>query len=211
LSYTWSHLEGNYPGLFRPENSQLDPNILSDFDLISLLKNRSGLLPYDRTHAIKLFGAKEFTFSNDLSASIGLSYRGNSGTPISAIGAHELYGPNEAFIVDRGSMGRTPWVNNIDSNVGVNYRLSKTNVVSLSLDVFNIFNFQGVTAVDQNYTNVAVLPIEGGKVDGELTPDKVTRAADGKPLAEADRNLNYKNPTQYQTPRQIRLGLKYTF
>ncbi|HEX8441539.1 TonB-dependent receptor, partial [Archangium sp.] len=82
-SYTWSRLEGNYPGLFRPENAQLDPNILSDFDLISLLKNRSGLLPYDRTHAFKLFGAKEFNFSKDLTASLGLSYRGNSGTPIS--------------------------------------------------------------------------------------------------------------------------------
>jgi outer membrane receptor protein involved in Fe transport len=211
VSYTWSRLEGNYPGLFRPENSQLDPNILSDFDLISLLKNRRGLLPYDRTHAIKIFGAKEFSFSNDLSASVGLSYRGNSGTPISAIGAHELYGPSEAFIVDRGSVGRTPWVNNIDSNVGVNYRLSKTNVMSLTVDVFNIFNFQGVTAVDQIYTDVAVLPIEGGKANGELTPEQITRALDGKPLAESDRNLNYGKPTQFQQPRQIRLGLKYTF
>jgi hypothetical protein len=211
-SYTWSRLEGNYPGLFRPENSQLDPNILSDFDLISLLKNRSGLLPYDRTHAVKLFGAKEFNFSNDLSASIGLSYRGNSGTPISAIGAHELYGPNEAFIVDRGSMGRTPWVNNIDTNVGVNYRISKSNVVSLSLDVFNVFNFQEATRVDQVYTNVAVLPIEGGKANGELTPDQITKASDGvTKLTEADRNLNYGKPTEYQAPRQIRVGLKYTF
>jgi hypothetical protein len=209
-SYTWSRLEGNYPGLFRPENSQLDPNILSDFDLISLLKNRSGLLPYDRTHAVKLFGAKEFNFSNDLSASIGLSYRGNSGTPISAIGAHPTYGPSEAFILDRGSYGRTPWIHNIDGNIGVNYRISKSNVVSLSLDVFNIFNFQEYTAVDQNYTNVAVLPIEGGKVEGELTPDKVTRT-NGKKLAEADLNRNFKNPTQYQAPRQVRIGLKYTF
>jgi hypothetical protein len=209
-SYTWSRLEGNYPGLFRPENAQLDPNILSDFDLISLLKNRSGLLPYDRTHALKLFGAKEFNLTNDLSASIGLSYRGNSGTPISAIGAHPTYGPSEAFILDRGSVGRTPWLHNIDSNVGVNYRVSKTNVVSLSLDVFNLFNFQGVSAVDQIYTNQAVLPIEGGKANGELTPDQVTKV-DGTKLTEADRNLNYKNPTQYQAPRQIRLGLKYTF
>jgi hypothetical protein len=210
-SYTWSRLEGNYPGLFRPENAQLDPNILSDFDLISLLKNRSGLLPYDRTHAFKLFGAKEFNFSKDLSASLGLSYRGNSGTPISAIGAHELYGPSEAFILTRGSNGRTPWVNNFDTNVGVNYRISKANVVSLSLDVFNVFNFQGVTAVDQIYTNVAVKPIEGGKANGDLSPDQVFRASNGQPLTEADRNLNYKNPTQYQAPRQIRLGLKYTF
>ncbi|HYO59237.1 TonB-dependent receptor [Archangium sp.] len=211
-SYTWSRLEGNYPGLFRPENSQLDPNILSDFDLVSLLKNRSGLLPYDRTHAVKVFGAKEFNFSNNLSASIGLSYRGNSGTPISVIGAHPTYGPSEAFIINRGSYGRTPWIHNIDSNIGVNYRISKTNVVSLSVDVFNLFNFQGVTAVDQTFTNQAVLPIEGGKAEGELTenPGQVTKV-NGKPLAESERNLNFNNPTQYQTPRQIRLGLKYTF
>ncbi len=58
VSYTWSRLYGNYPGLFRPETNQLDPNILSDFDLIDLLDNRTGLLPFDRTHAVKLFGAQ---------------------------------------------------------------------------------------------------------------------------------------------------------
>jgi outer membrane receptor protein involved in Fe transport len=215
-SYTWSRLYGNYAGLFRPENGQLDPNINSDFDLVSLLENRTGLLPYDRTHAIKLFGAKEFNLSNDLSASIGLSYRGNSGTPISYLGAHWAYGQQESFILDRGAGGRTPWVNNIDTNVGVNYRLNKTNVISLSLDVFNVFNFQQVTAVDQVYTTLAVKPIEGGKpANGELTPDQVIfdgpGARHGKPLTEDDKNLNFKQPTQYQTPRQIRLGLKYTF
>jgi outer membrane receptor protein involved in Fe transport len=215
-SYTYSKLVGNYAGLFRPENGQLDPNINSDFDLVSLLENRTGLLPYDRTHAIKLFGAKEFNLSNDLSASVGLSYRGNSGTPISYLGAHWAYGQQEAFILDRGAGGRTPWINNIDSNIGVNYRLNKTNVVSLSLDVFNLFNFQGITAVDQVYTTLAVKPIEGGKAaNGELTPDQVIfdgpGARHGQALTEADLNLNFKQPTSYQTPRQIRVGLKYTF
>jgi hypothetical protein len=214
-SYTYSKLVGNYAGLFRPENGQLDPNINSDFDLVSLLENRTGLLPYDRTHAIKLFGAKEFNFTNDLTASVGLSYRGNSGTPISYLGAHWAYGQQEAFILDRGSAGRTPWINNIDTNIGVNYRLNKTNVVSLSLDVFNLFNFQGVTGVDQTYTTLAVDPIKGGKpANGELTPDQVTIAAGaraGTKLTADDLNLNFKQPTTYQTPRQIRLGLKYTF
>ncbi len=210
-NYTWSRLFGNYPGLFRPENAQLDPNILSDFDLVSLLKNREGLLPYDRTHAIKVFGAKEFAFSKDLSASIGLSYRGNSGTPISYIGGHPLYGPSEAFIIQRGSGGRTPWVNNIDSNVGVNYRMGKTNVVSLTVDVFNIFNFQGVTSVDQNYTFSSVLPVEGGVKAGDLTPGMVDNIDTGEKLTEEELNPNFKKPTQYQAPRQIRLGLKYTF
>jgi outer membrane receptor protein involved in Fe transport len=214
-SYTWSRLYGNYPGLFRPENSQLDPNILSDFDLVSLLTNREGLLPYDRTHAIKLFGAKEFNLSKDLSASIGLSYRGNSGTPISYIGGHPLYGPSEAFIIQRGSGGRTPWVNNIDSNVGVNYRVGKTNVVSLTLDVFNVFNFQGITGVDQNFTFASVLPVEGGVKAGDLKPEMITKINDDTGAEEEftadDINKNFKKPTAYQAPRQIRVGLKYTF
>jgi outer membrane receptor protein involved in Fe transport len=214
-SYTWSRLFGNYPGLFRPENSQLDPNILSDFDLVSLLKNREGLLPYDRTHSVKLFGAKEFNLNKDLSASIGVSYRGNSGSPISYIGGHPLYGPSEAFIIQRGSGGRTPWVNNIDSNVGVNYRVGKTNVVSLTLDVFNVFNFQGVTAVDQNYTFSSVLPVEGGVKAGDLKTDMITKINDEtgeeEEFTAADINKNFKKPTSYQAPRQIRVGLKYTF
>jgi outer membrane receptor protein involved in Fe transport len=209
-NYTWSRLYGNYAGLFRPENDQLDPNVNSDFDLVELLDNRTGLLPYDRTHAIKLFGAKEFNLTKDMTASIGLSYRANSGTPISYLGGHPTYGTSEAFILDRGSAGRTPWVHNVDSNIGVNYRVTRSNVLSLSLDVFNIFNFQQYTAVDQIYANVDVKPIKGGKANGELSPDQVT-LVDGTTMTQADVNKNFKQPTIYQAPRQIRLGLKYTF
>jgi outer membrane receptor protein involved in Fe transport len=228
-NYTWSRLYGNYPGLFRPETAQLDPNILSDFDLISLLANRTGLLPFDRTHAIKVFGAKEFNFTNELSASVGLSYRGASGTPINYFGAHDLYGTDESFVLPRGSGGRTPWINTIDSNVGVNYRVSKDSVVSFTLDVFNLFNFQGVDAVDQTYTVLNVAPIEGGTpADLENLPGRVTwqegserfRDADGDGEAETpvpfgtvegDVNKNFKNPTRYQSPRQVRFGVRYTF
>jgi hypothetical protein len=209
-NYTWSRLFGNYPGLFRPENAQLDPNILSDFDLISLLQNREGLLPYDRTHSVKVFGAKEFNITNDLTTSIGLSYRGSSGTPINYIGGHPLYGPSEAFIIKRGTGGRTPWTNNFDSNVGVNYRVNKTNVVSLTLDVFNIFNFQEVATVDQNYTFSSVLPVKNVTAD-QLTPGMIDNVDTGEKLTEEELNPNFKKATSYQAPRQIRVGLKYTF
>ncbi|NOK36536.1 TonB-dependent receptor [Corallococcus exercitus] len=219
-SYTWSRLYGNYPGLFRPENNQLDPNILADFDLIALLNNRTGLLPFDRTHAIKVFGAKEFNISNALSASIGLSYRGNSGTPINYLGAYPGYGQDETFILPRGSGGRTPWINSIDSNVGVNYRVSKDSVVSFTLDVFNLFNFQGVESVDDSYTFSQVLPVYDPKTKTSGTAaDLPTADSEGRvPLADGSGNLafedvnkNYKNPDRYQAPRQIRFGVRYTF
>jgi outer membrane receptor protein involved in Fe transport len=216
-SYTWSRLYGNYPGLFRPETGQLDPNILSDFDLINLLPNRSGLLPYDRTHSVKIFGAKEFNISNQISASLGMSYRGNSGTPINFYGAHPDYGVDEAFVLQRGTGGRTPWVNTIDSNLGVNYRVSKNQVVSLTVDVFNLFNFQTATRVDETYTTESIYPLVGGTpsdLPGKVrinTGDALTDEEEPTYLSDDDVNKNFKQPVQYQAPRQFRIGLRYTF
>jgi hypothetical protein len=215
-NYTWSRLYGNYPGLFRPETGQLDPNILSDFDLINLLDNRTGLLPFDRTHSIKLFGAKEFQLTNALSASLGLSYRGASGTPINYYGAHADYGQDEVFVLPRGAGGRTPWVHNIDTNLGVNYRLGKDSVLSFSVDVFNLFNLQEVTAVDQSYTFEAVFPVKNGTAADLPTkdePGKVEKniGEEGVLLSADEVNPNFKKPTQYQAPRQIRFGVRYTF
>lgn len=211
-SYTWSRLYGNYPGLFRPETGQLDPNILSDFDLISLLDNRTGLLPYDRTHSVKVFGAKEFNFTKDFSGSLGLSYRGNSGTPINYMGGHVDYGEGEGFVLPRGSAGRTPWVNNIDTNIGLNYRVTKNSTVSFTLDVFNIFNFQTATLVDENYTYAAVLPVKDG-TPADVPSKVVVVGSDGseRPMTADDVNANFKKPTQYQSPRQVRFGVRYTF
>ncbi|WP_225888593.1 TonB-dependent receptor [Myxococcus xanthus] len=216
-NYTWSRLHGNYPGLFRPETGQLDPNILSDFDLIELLENRTGLLPFDRTHSIKVFGAKEFNISNALSASLGVSYRGNSGTPINYWGSHWAYGTDESFVLPRGAGGRTPWINTIDSNIGVNYRVSKDSVVSFTLDVFNLFNFQGVSGVDQTYTTLDIKPIPNGTpADLENLPGRVEfqdLAPRDEPFGtvDGDVNKNFKNPTSYQAPRQVRFGIRYTF
>jgi outer membrane receptor protein involved in Fe transport len=209
VSYTWSRLYGNYPGLFRPETGQLDPNILSDFDLISLLDNRTGLLPYDRTHSIKAFGAKEFNITKEVSASLGLSYRGSSGTPVNYLGGHIDYGEGEGFVLPRGSAGRTPWLNVIDTNVGVNYRVNKDSMVSFTLDVFNIFNFQKATLLDENYTYAAVLPVKDGSPSD--LPGKVLDAETGEPIDPEQVNDNFKKPTQYQSPRQIRFGVRYTF
>jgi hypothetical protein len=219
VSYTWSRLYGNYPGLFRPENNQLDPNILSDFDLIELLENRSGLLSFDRTHSVKLFGAREFKVSNALSTSLGMSYRGSSGTPISYYGAHPDYGQDEAFVLQRGTAGRTPWVNTFDSNIGLNYRLGKNQVLSVTLDVFNLFNFQTATRVDESYTYESIYPLKGGSeadLPTESSPGRV-RLNTGDPsdpveyLTYEQVNPNFRQPTQYQAPRQFRFGVRYTF
>ncbi|MFL5346049.1 MAG: TonB-dependent receptor domain-containing protein [Hyalangium sp.] len=204
-SYTWSRLWGNYSGLFRPENLQLAPNVTSDFDLISLTENHTGLLLLDHTHAVKLYGAKEFPLTGKISLNLGMSYRGTSGAPINVVGTHYIYGPDFTFILPRGAGGRLPFVHNIDTRLAANYRLSGNMTASLSVDVFNLFNFQQYTAVDQRYTADTVDAIVNGtKADlGNLTVRNSTTLAVVNP--------NFGKPTAYQSPRSIRLGARLSF
>jgi len=141
VSYTWSRLYGNYAGLFRPETGQLDPNINSTFDLISLLTNATGYLPGNHEHSIKAFAAKEFVFGSNMSFNLGLTYTARSGTPLNAFGSHEIYGADEVLIIPRGTAGTLPWQHNVDTHLAFNYKLSKDSMVTLSADVFNVFNF----------------------------------------------------------------------
>jgi len=215
VSYTWSYNRGNYAGLFRPDTGQLDPNITSDFDLISLLDNRTGPLPSDRTHYIKFFGSKEFVLSGATSLSLGLSYTGRSGAALSVYGRHPIYGNDEVYVLPRGSAGRLPWVHNFDGHIGFNYKLSKDNLITVSADVFNIFNFQQVTSKDQRYTTTSVNPLHKGdcKSDPCTTEDlgRVTEWGTTTLLAPESVNPNYGQVNGYQAARSIRFGARVTF
>ena len=160
-SYTWAKLEGNLDGLFRPQDGQLDPNINSTFDLKSLLLNQYGPLSGDITHSLKLFLAKEFVITPVFSFSLGGSFNANSGTPIDALGAHPIYGDRQAFIVNRGSAGRLPWVTSLDLKLNISYRFTKDSVLTGGLEVFNVFNSQRPITVDDRYTTSSVGPIVG--------------------------------------------------
>ncbi|MBI4701786.1 MAG: TonB-dependent receptor [Deltaproteobacteria bacterium] len=205
-SYTISYLRGNWAGLFRPETGQLDPNINSDFDLISALPNRSGPLPGDSRYTIKLFGATQFTPERFL-IDLGVGWRSWSGGPTNYYGGHELYGDGEVFILPRGMGERLPWVHRLDTHLGFGRKLGKQNSMILTMDVFNLINFQEETSVDENYTYASVLPIVGG------TPGDLGRVvhADGSALSPSEVNPNFGRATSYQAPRSFRFGLKATF
>jgi hypothetical protein len=77
------------------------------------------------------------------------------------------------------------------------------------VDIYNVFNFQGVTARDQRYTIANVRPIPDGK-----QADLATRLVHSDGTAfnpTTDKNPNYMNPTAYQEPRQFRLSAKVSF
>ena len=206
-SYTVSYLRGNYAGLFRPETAQLDPNINSDFDLRSLIVNRTGPLPGDHTHDIKLFGARDFKLTEQQHVTIGSAFRARSGAPTNYLGSHPLYGADEVFILPRGSGDRLPWIYDVDLHVGYAFKLSEATTLSITTDIFNLINFQGETARDQRYTASDVQPIANGTRSnlGSL------KNSDGTPFAASAVNPNFGHALAYQAPRTFRFGVRLTF
>src|SRR5262249_4756829 len=131
------------------------------FDLRTLLLNQDGPLSADVTHSVKAYLAKEFVITPVFSTTLGGSFNANSGPPINALGAHPIYGAGQAFIIERGSAGRLPWLTSLDAKVTLNYRFSKDSVVSAGVEAFNLFNSQRPISVDENYTAGFVGPILG--------------------------------------------------
>jgi hypothetical protein len=216
-SYTVSYLRGNYAGLFRPENNQLDPNINSDFDLRSLLLNRTGPLPGDRRHQVKLFAAKDWVLTANHHVTTGASARARSGDPTSHLGGHVVYGVDQAYILPRGSGERLPWEFSADLQLGYRFSIDKDKTIHATIDIFNVFNFQAAIARDERYTASAVLPVTTGDLNSVKHPDGtpfIATTADCPPAPAAcvpEKNPNFGNPILYQPPRIFRFGLRATF
>jgi hypothetical protein len=181
-SLLWSRNRGNYGGLFRQDNSQLDPNITSAFDLPSTLQGAYGLLPNDRTWQLKAYGS--YHWRSRLVTGFNLSWA--NGTPISKLGFDVDYGGRERFVEPRGTAGRTPTISYLDLHLAYPFHLSEF-TLQLIIDAFNIFDQQGVTAVDDLYT---------------FSRDPQTDQE------ERLRNPFWLEPIAYQSPRRVRLGLK---
>jgi hypothetical protein len=220
-SYTISSLQGNWDGFFRPSTQQLDPGANSDFDLKSLVVNRRGPLDGDRRHEIKLYGAKDWQLDEGVRLTTGISYRSRSGAPTTFLGRHNLYGLDEVFLLPRGAGERLPWVHNVDLHASLGIWQSKTNSISLTADVFNLFNFQAATARSQRYTQLEVNPItdpnaqknafEPGQDKKVIRPDLIDQTSGAPFVTESGRNANFGQPTAYQDPLTVRLGLRTTF
>jgi carboxypeptidase family protein/TonB-dependent receptor-like protein len=201
-SYTWSRLTGNYDGLYRPEDGQLDPNLNSTFDLKSLLLNQDGNLAADATHNIKVFLAKEWVVVPTFSITTGASFNAASGTPINYLGAQVTYGPGQAYILERGSGGRLPWVTAFDARVSFNFRISKDSTLSASVEGFNLFNSQRPITVDNNYTFDNVGPVANAR-NGSVPPPngEIVRILPGyDPNLTFDQNRAAGNVQSIQAP-----------
>jgi hypothetical protein len=209
-SYTYSKLQGNYPGLFAADNGQLDPNITSQYDLIELLANREGDLPADRPHNIKFDGYYTLDLKEAGSITAGARLRAQSGVPINTLGRHALYGPRESFILPRGEWGRTEFTTAADLRLQYTRPLGKNMKLSVYFDLFNVFDTQTETNVDNEYTIERVNPIVGGTKE-DLPYLKSQLAGGVETGTVANRKLNYANTSARLTPIQSRFGLRLEF
>ena len=93
----------------------------------------------------------------------GLSFRARSGAPTSYLGADPFTYPTESYLAARGSGPRLPWLFTADLQLA--YRVAAFQGVGLSVtaDVFNLFNWQRHVAVDEEYTTDNVVATEGFK------------------------------------------------
>ena len=190
-SYTLSWLRGNEDGVFEPFTSW---------------SNRSGPLPGDRTHAVKLFGGKEFELPGSSKLMAGGAYLAESGGPTSVLGSHEYFGDGAVFIFPRGSGPRLPWTHSVDLHLALQQPLPSGLTLHVSLDAFNVLNFQAVTAIDERYTlsdaaPQSCRPCTDADLAGVTTPG-------GQPAVP---NPSFRRPTAYQLPRTVRFGAKLSF
>ena len=223
-SYSYTRTIGNYPGLFSPDNGQVDPNISSQYDLIELLANRIGPLPQDRPHYIKLDGYYTFDFKKAGDLTIGARLRALSGVPINALGAHYLYGGAESFLLPRGQLGRTDFEHGLDMHFGYAKALNNKMKLEFFVDLFNIYNRQGSAGVDDVYAPQNKLtapnasggtlqnanPVSGGTYEDLIFVKTIDQnGVEGS--TPIGKNPNFRNTNVRYAPGSGRLGLRLTF
>lgn len=206
-SYTLAESKGNYEGAVKSDVGQTDTSITQDFDHAANGLGSYGYLPNHHRHTFKLFG--NYAVTDRLN--VGASFTAQSGRPYGCIGRvppsvdplapqtgtpsgwYCPMGPANATIATpRGSMGETDWTRQLD--LDFSYRVMETEgrgSLTASLAVFNVLDEDAVTRV-----------VEQGMIRND--PGSL-------PTNYAARSPYYGQPRNYQSPRSIRLGLRYSF
>jgi len=216
-SYRWSRLWGTYEGFYRDDNGQSDPGITSlyDFptndpsytaigvpefgyrgDIRYLGSLGAGPLPLDRPHQAKFFGNYAFNFGLNIGAGVNLS----SGTPLTPLAANPSYqNGGEIPEAPRGSgiqtvdgfKTRTPFLSEFSAHADYSLRLGGKERLIFLMDVFNLLDQKTVLNYD-TWTE---------------TTFKAPNPNFGLPVSSSLGG----NPPQIQTPRQFRVGVRFTF
>jgi hypothetical protein len=208
-SYTISYLHGNIDGLFNAQN-QLNVNHNADFDIPAYVTNSNGPLQADHTHDIKMFGAKDWVINKQNRFSTGLSLRASSGNAWNYLGNDNFRG-YQYYLLPRGSGGRLPWNFDVDTNVGYRFNFDKDKSILVTVDIFNLINFQEIVSRNELYTQQTAIPTkENGTLRDVVTTQNPPQGP-FVPLLKSDKDPNFGLPNGYQSPRIFRFGIRGTF
>lgn len=183
VSYVLSRNYGNYPGLYNSDLGFSFPNQNGIFQLESSMPMNEGLLPNDRPHRLKLWGAYRFDFG----LTAGTFFSVQSGGPKSRYEA--FFGTRGRFLSPRGSEGRYPtlW----DWNLRFQYPIQSGGLASnLVLDLLHIGNPQTLLWENEQETYDDDGP--DGPAPTILIP-------------------TFGDPVAFEEPFTVRLGLEVSF
>lgn len=201
-SYTLSKTKGTAEGYVNSVINQEDAGVTQDFDFGSLTDGSDGYLANDRRHVFKAYGNYAITPE----VRLGFNATVSSGRPLNCIGfvpdglpdssdaanyttASSYYclgNDGKSHLIQRGTVGRTPWSGSLDLQLAYMPTMAKGKL-TIQADVFNVFN--SLKAIELNEQR-------------DYSRDTV---------GEGKLNPNYQQPTSFQTPRSVRLTARYEF
>jgi hypothetical protein len=220
-SYVYSKLEGNYDGTFQNSTGQLDPNINSAFDYADFMVNSYGQLSNQHKNQLKFDGSYVISGGALDGLNFGGAFHWYSGLPLTAYGYSFAYANWEYYLTPRGSLGYGPSDYEMDLHVGYPIKIGSSMKANILMDVFNLFNRQGATILDQRYnlaSDSQCAGIPGGLCNGDggllaLPNSTNPKGVIANPTATATNPDFLKSGvgTQFTLPRSVRIGVRLTF
>jgi hypothetical protein len=207
MSYLWSRLNGNYSGLTQAdEPGRSDPNVGRLFDWPGIMFDQTGNatfgpLPTDRPHQFKTQAIYQFGFN----LTAGVNAYVASGVPVSREASFVVGHNYPVQYLGRGSDGRTPTMTQFDLNLIQDIKIGGDKKLQLMVNVLNLFDSQTATSRFPTETE------SGATVD--ITEDQFFRGFNGTELVNAAgrKDPRFLQDSQFQDPRQIRLGVRFQF
>ncbi len=209
FSYMWSRLYGNYPGLSQSdENGRNSPNVGRSFDYPLMAFDQTGqpaygVLPTDRTHQLKA----QFIYDFNFGLSAGLGWYGVTGLPRTREAA---WNPSSGYTLQyagRNSDGRLPFLSQADVYLQQEIKLGDRNRLVLSANITNLLN-------QDTATNYFQTELASGQVVDVPETTILYQGANFPALIAAQQiplDPRFMKDNAYQSPRSIRLGVRFLF
>ena len=230
-NYTFSRLFGNYSGLTSSDEphlveGRLAPGVSRAFDLpfigfTATGQKDNGRLQTDRPHVFNIFGAYIYDWFGSKSNSTELSafQTITSGQPqtTTIFGASTI---TPQILLGRGDLGRSPMFTQTDFNLTHRMRMGSDDRYTIAFDMnfLNLFDQRTVTGVYTTMNpstapvNAAALGLSQVNYANGLTGGTLLPAILARINSQPDRSdVRYGLPHLFQSPRVVRLGVRFLF